>query len=148
MRIAVATPEDVPALVELLGVLFAQEADFVPDRARQARGLGMIIADPAIGDILVCREDGRIEAMVNLLWTVSTAQGARVAILEDMVVHPRARDRGLGGVLLEGAIAHCRAAGCTRITLLTDADNAGAIRFYSRRGFARSAMIPLRLALG
>ncbi|MBI4692822.1 MAG: GNAT family N-acetyltransferase [Gammaproteobacteria bacterium] len=147
MGIAVATSADIPELVELLCVLFAQEADFTPDRPRQTRGVSMIVEDPAVGDILVWREDGAIEAMVNLLWTVSTAEGARAAILEDMVVHPRARDRGLGGRLLEGAIAHCRAAGCARITLLTDADNVGAIRFYGRRGFTRSAMVPLRLSL-
>jgi ribosomal protein S18 acetylase RimI-like enzyme len=35
-----------------------------------------------------------------------------------------------------------------RLTLLTDADNAPAQRFYQRHGFAPSAMIPLRLLLG
>ncbi len=31
VKLATATAKDVPSLVELLGILFAQEADFVPD---------------------------------------------------------------------------------------------------------------------
>ena len=62
-------------------------------------------------------------------------------------VTPAARGRGVGGCLLEAAIAHARASGCRRLTLLTDADNAGAQRFYRRRGFVASPMLPFRLAL-
>lgn len=85
--------------------------------------------------------------MVNLLYTISTALGERVAILEDMVVSPSARSLGLGSALLEHAIDHARRQGCRRITLLTDAHNLDAQRFYARHGFARSSMLPMRLAL-
>ena len=147
MQPRLATSADLPALVELLGVLFAQEAEFAPDRAAQARGLAAILDAPGVGAILVAEDDGAVLGMVSLLWTVSTALGARVGLLEDMVVTPGARGRGVGGQLLEAAIAHARAAGCRRLTLLTDADNAGAQRFYRRRGFGASPMLPFRLAL-
>lgn len=146
-RIEPATAQDIPDLVELLAILFTQEAEFTPDPAAQARGLARILADPAVGSILVARQDGRILAMVNLLYTVSTALGARVALLEDMVVAPPARGTGLGSRLLEAAVAHARRQGCRRITLLTDRDNAGAQRFYARQGFVASDMLSLRLAL-
>ncbi|HYQ38837.1 MAG TPA: GNAT family N-acetyltransferase, partial [Pseudomonas sp.] len=42
---------------------------------------------------------------------------------------------------------HAREVGCQRITLLTDADNAAAQRFYARHGFGPSPMIPLRRLL-
>jgi len=77
----------------------------------------------------------------------STALGGRVALLEDMVVRPDARGRGAGSLLLRAAVEFARAAGCLRITLLTDADNAAAQRFYARHGFGQSAMIPMRLPL-
>lgn len=86
--------------------------------------------------------------MVTLLFLPSTALGGRVALLEDMVVKPVARGAGGGGRLLRAAIDYARSAGCLRITLLTDAHNAAAQRFYGRHGFARSAMIPMRLLLG
>ena len=145
--IAVATLADVPRLCELLTVLFSQEAEFRPDPARQAAGLRMIIEQPEIGQILVLREGGAIVAMVNLLYTVSTALGRRVALLEDMVVSPERRGGGSGSKLLSAAIDFARAQGCARITLLTDHDNAAAQRFYGRHGFVGSPMVPLRLIL-
>ncbi len=142
-----ATRADIPQLSELLTLLFTQEADFRPDPEKQCAGLQRIIADPGIGDILVLKRGSEVVAMVNLLYTVSTALGESVAILEDMVVHPDYRRGGAGSRLLRGAIEHCREKGCRRITLLTDHDNSGAIRFYERHGFTRSSMVPLRLAL-
>lgn len=145
--ITLADRDDIPALCDLLGVLFSQEAEFTPDRQAQATGLGRIIDDPAVGQILVFRENGVPVAMVNLLYTVSTALGARVAMLEDMIVHPGARGRGVGSRLLEYAIGVAGDAGCRRITLLTDATNLAAQRFYARHGFGHSTMIPMRRAL-
>jgi len=85
--------------------------------------------------------------MVTILFTVSTAEGDRAAWLEDMVVHPDCRGRGIGRRLLNHALAEAKMAGCTRITLLTDGENHRAMRFYSRAGFVRSAMTPFRLNL-
>ena len=86
MSISPATLTDIPALCELLNVLFTQEQEFNPDVEAQSRGLGKIIADPEIGCILVARRQQQVIGMVNLLYTVSTALGERVAILEDMVI--------------------------------------------------------------
>lgn len=142
-----ATPADIPALCELLATLFSQEAEFHPDAAAQARGLAAIVGSAETGLILVARVDGRIAGMVNLLFTVSTALGERVALLEDMVVAPEQRGGGLGETLLREAIAQARARGCRRITLLTDEVNAAAQRFYARQGFTASPMRPMRLML-
>jgi len=148
MNITTAKTSDIPALCELLTVLFSQEAEFMPDREAQRRGLDRIVRDPEIGHILVARDDGeKILAMVNLLYTVSTALGARVALLEDMIVSPGFRGCGVGSRLLEHAVRFARTQGCERITLLTDVDNESAQRFYLRQGFTTSSMIPLRLSL-
>ena len=141
-----ATTEDIPRLNELLTMLFTQEADFRPDPVRQSAGLRLIIENPEIGHILVLREDS-IVGMVNLLYTISTALGDRVAILEDMIIDPGYRGGGAGSRLLDGAIAFAKEQGCRRITLLTDRINSGAIRFYERHGFTLSEMVPLRLLL-
>jgi len=155
-RIDDATPADVRALADLLALLFEQEAEFAPDRTRQLRGLAQIVGDPELGRILVLRPVDAAKApagaaapagMVNLLFTVSTALGERVCLLEDMVVAPAWRAKGAGTRLLEAAIACARAEGCVRITLLTDGNNAAAQRFYGRAGFVRSSMTAMRLAL-
>lgn len=141
-----ATLDDIPQLCGLLSILFTQEADFRPDRDKQSTGLRQIISRPDVGTILVFREDNMIAAMVSLLYTISTACGGRVAILEDMIVSPEKRGVGIGTRLLEAAIDKARTSGCSRITLLADSHNTDAIRFYQRQGFSGSAMIPLRLA--
>ncbi len=142
-----ATEEDVPRLCELLAVLFTQEAEFAPDAAKQAQGLRVILSQPATGLILVLESGGNISGMVNLLFTVSTFLGARVAWLEDMIIDPAQRGQGHGSFLLEAAIREAREAGCRRITLLTDGGNVEAKAFYRRAGFVESAMAPMRLML-
>ncbi len=148
MDITLATEADVPVLCDLLGILFAQEAEFRPDPAVQATGLRAILRSPDVGQILVARDGSAVVGMLSLLFLPSTALGGRVALLEDMVVRPDARGVGIGARLLQTAIAFARSAGCLRVTLLTDGDNAAAQRFYSRHGFGRSAMLPMRLLLG
>lgn len=146
-EITPATASDIPALCDLLEVLFEQEAEFRPDREAQGRGLAQIIGNPEIGLILAARRDGRVVGMISILFTVSTALGGRVALLEDLVVAPDARGAGIGSSLMAQAIRCARSNGCRRITLLTDRDNEPAQRFYQRHGFAPSAMAPYRLAL-
>jgi len=145
MEISQATVEDIPQLCELLALLFDQEAEFRSDSALQSSGLRQIIAFPERGRILALREGQSVIGMVNLLFTVSTALGGRVAILEDMVVRPGCRRKGVGSMLLKEAVAFAESAGCLRITLLTDAANASAQRFYRRHGFNASDMVPMRL---
>lgn len=147
ITIGSATAEDCPALADLLTVLFAQEAEFTPDPIAQSRGIALIVANPDIGHIFVARDDGRVIGMVSLLYTVSTALGGRVAFVEDMVVCPQNRGRGVGERLLTHALAFARAEGCRRLTLLTDGDNGAAQAFYRKHGFIGSSMIPMRLVL-
>ncbi|MCK9621535.1 MAG: GNAT family N-acetyltransferase [Methylobacter sp.] len=147
MQITPANASDIPALCELLDILFSQEADFKPDYEAQSRGLARIISSPEVGLVVVARQDGQVVGMANLLYTVSTALGDRVALLEDVVVSPSVRGSGVGSRLMEHAIQFARLNGCKRITVLTDRENESAQRFYQKHGFGFSAMMPMRLSL-
>jgi ribosomal protein S18 acetylase RimI-like enzyme len=147
LQIEPATLDDLPQLADLLAELFALEPYFTPDRAKQLRGLRLIIERPEAGCILVVREGPKILGMVNLLYTVSTAEGGPAILMEDFIVRAERRGGGLGTQLLEHALQLARARGATRITLLTDGNNAGGIRFYQRHGFTLSSMVPMRLHL-
>jgi GNAT superfamily N-acetyltransferase len=142
-----ARADDLPQLVELLGILFTQEHELAPDAAKQARGLRLIIGDPAIGRIYVAREGARLLGMANILRTVSTAEGGPAGMLEDFVVRPECRGKGVGAQLLSHAIGRAKADGLLRLILLTDGDNFNAQRLYERAGFKRSGMLPMRLKL-
>lgn len=145
--IDVATPQDVQELVALLGTLFEQEQDFVSNPQKQLRAVELLLNSPDVGILLVSRIDGRIVAMVSLLFTISTAEGGHVCWLEDLVVKPDWRSRGVGSELLKAAIEEAKQRNLSRITLLTDGSNASARRFYARHGFVDSAMTPMRLHL-
>lgn len=147
MIIDKATVEDMADLCGLLGILFSQEVEFMPNAAIQARGLRAILDNPELGIILVARHDDKLLGMVNLLFTVSTALGSRVAILEDMVVLPTERGSGVGSALLSAAIETASEHGCQRVTLLTDSTNEAAHLFYEKQGFTRSQMLAFRRML-
>ena len=147
MQIEKATVNDIPELCDLLAVLFSQEAEFEVDGHTQQTGLQAIISNPELGIILLARHKDKIVGMVSLLFSISTALGGRVAMLEDMVVLPEQRGLGMGSALLTAAIKTARDNGCLRITLLTDSDNAIAQGFYEKQGFIRSAMLAFRMRL-
>jgi GNAT superfamily N-acetyltransferase len=142
-----ASMKDLPQLVELLGHLFEQEAEFQPDSAKQRRALEAILSNPAIGKLFVAREARRPVAMASLLYTISTAEGGKAALFEDLVVHPDERKRGIGEALLKHVIEQARAEGILRITLLTDMQNERAQAMYRRAGFVGSPMKPMRLRI-
>ncbi len=144
-QITLATLAELDELVGLLNVLFMQDIEFEPDYEKQRSGLEQIISNPSVGEILVMKVDGRVVGMVSLLYSISTALGGKVAILEDMVVAKEFRRKGLGKELLHEAIAFAKQRGCFRLTLLTDFNNETAISFYQSAGFSLSKMIPLRL---
>ena len=144
-RIEPATIEDMPQLVELLAALFSEEADFHPDRSKQEHGLRLILEQPNRGRIFVLRTDHQVIGMVNLLFTISTAEGGLVVMMEDVIVHPQHRRQGYGGKLLEYAINFARSKGFKRITLLTDKISAESQAFFAKHNFTFSSMIPMRL---
>lgn len=147
VRFDAAVPKDLPQLVELLGQLFEQEAEFTPDAAKQEAALKMILADPRLGKLFVARDGSRVVAMASLLYTVSTAEGGKAALFEDLVVRPDYRKQGIGARLLEYVIAQARAEGLLRLTLLTDMQNESTQVLYRKHGFVGSPMKPMRLKL-
>ncbi|MFM8365469.1 MAG: GNAT family N-acetyltransferase [Verrucomicrobiota bacterium] len=146
LRIEPATLDDLPELAELLFDLFSLEADFTPDRDKQVRGLRLILEQPSRGRIFVLRNDRMIVGMINLLITISTAEGGFVLLLEDLVVHREHRGRGLGKRLLQHAMGFAREKKFLRITLLMD-PNERLLDFYRRQGFVDSALHPMRCLL-
>ncbi len=147
IRLDVAAAKDLPQQVELLGTLFAQEAEFLPDASKQDRALKMIFGDPKLGRLYVAREGAKVVAMACVLYTVSTAEGGKAGLFEDFVVREDYRKRGVGTQLLEYVINEARADGLLRLTLLTDMQNERAQALYRKLGFVGSPMRPMRLKI-
>ncbi len=144
-EISIARLNDLPDLADLLNDLFTQDIEFVPDFRKQKTGLEAILNNPEIGEILILKSEGKVLGMVSLLYSISTALGGKVAILEDMIIHKDYRQKGLGKELLGEAIRFSKERNCLRLTLLTDFNNDVAIQFYQQFGFLKSEMIPMRV---
>ncbi|MDA8163578.1 MAG: hypothetical protein M0017_00905 [Desulfobacteraceae bacterium] len=69
-----AVRADIDRLAALLGELFAIEADFAVDEARQRRGLAMMLASPS-ACVLAAEAAGRVIGMCTGQTTISTAEG-------------------------------------------------------------------------
>jgi GNAT superfamily N-acetyltransferase len=146
-RVQAATIEDLPQLVDLLSELFSEEEDFEPDQTKQERGLRLILEDPGRGRIFVVRTQYKIIGMVNLLFTISTASGGFVVLMEDVIIRPEHRGQGYGSRLIKHVISFAKKKDFGRITLLTDKISAESQRFFQRHGFQFSHMIPMRLSV-
>ena len=142
-----AISEDLDELSSLLGELFSEESDFRPDKNKQLRGLRLIFEQPNRGRVFVLRRDRAIVGMINLLFTISTAEGGFVILLEDLVIHREFRGHGYGSMLLDYAIEFAKQKNFRRITLLTDRPELRSQNFFRKHGFYESPMLPMRLLL-
>ncbi|MDF1813225.1 MAG: GNAT family N-acetyltransferase [Verrucomicrobiales bacterium] len=146
-RIEPATLDDLPKLVDLLLTLFQIEEDFQPDRALQEKGLRLILEQPSRGRIFVVRTDYEIIGMVNCLFTISTAMGGFVVLLEDLIINTEFQRQHYGTQLIQYVVDYAKKKDFKRITLLTDKLSEDSQKFFVNFGFEHSKMIPMRLNL-
>lgn len=147
-KIEPARAEDIPQLVELLDHLFGIELDFTTDAARQARGLELLLGETARSDraaLVVARGDaGKAIAMASAQLVISTAEGAPSAWIEDVVVHPDYRGRGIARAILGHLFDWAAQRGATRAQLVMDADNALARDCYDALGWRGTNLVVRR----
>ena len=143
VKIRPARAADLDSLIALLEVLFTIETDFVFDKARQRRGLRLLLDNPR-ACILVAEAEGTAIGMATGQLTISTAEGSPALLIEDLVVNGPWRDRGIGRKLLvelgEWAAAH----GARRLQLLADRNNSAGLGFYRKLGWQTTELICLR----
>ncbi len=144
VRVEPATIEDLPELIELMMELMELQGDFTPDKRAHERGISLILEQPNRGRIFVLRNDECIFGMANLLFTISTALGGLVVVLEDFIIHPDHRGQGYGSMLLDAVVNFAEQKDFKRITLLTDQIGEEAQNFFKKEGFEHSKMIPMR----
>jgi GNAT superfamily N-acetyltransferase len=148
ITIRTAQPSDIPRMSELLSELFSIESDFSPDREKQERGLCALIVDPPGRTlVLVAVIEGTVIGMATVQTLVSTAEGGRVGLIEDVIVDRKFRNRGVGTRLIEEIVIWGKEAGLKRLQLLADRDNKPALDFYSSRGLNTTRLICLRTLL-
>lgn len=144
-RIETATIEDLEEITDLVMELMEMQGDFTPVYDNQMHGLRLILEAPNRGRIFVLRNDHNIIGVVNLLFTISTAVGGMVILLEDFNIHPDHRGQGYGTMMLSHVRKFAKDKKFIRITLLTDKISAASQNFFEAQGFHHSSMIPMRM---
>ncbi|WP_171909307.1 GNAT family N-acetyltransferase [Paenibacillus sp. GP183] len=125
------------------------EKDFIEvnHNERQKAGLELILNHPESGQLLVLLNHEYVIGMANMLFTISTAEGGRAIILEDYILSESERGKGNGSFFMQEIIKFARNKGILRISLLVDADNGAAQKFYEGAGYQFSNMKCMRLNL-
>jgi GNAT superfamily N-acetyltransferase len=135
-----ARAPDIGRLVELLahGAVGGDPGPEHPDLGPYERALEEIDATDG-NQVLVAEVDGTVVGMCQLMvFRHFQSNGGRCAEIESMHVHPDWRSHGVGGQLVEAAVAHATAAGCYRVQLTSNQARVDAHRFYLRHGFVAS----------
>jgi len=130
---------DLEELASLLEIAFGPELATTGNRMveemRRLAQLGpMLYMMPGFASMMggyVWREDGRLVGNV----TITPEEEEGVWSMSNVAVLPEYRGRGIGGQLVDVAIAHIRRRGGRRIFLDVRHDNALAVALYQRRGF-------------
>lgn len=131
-----------PARREDLAAILALYADLETD--------GKVLALPAAESILermqrypnytvyVAVAEGQIVGTFELLIMDNLAHmGAPSGIVEDVVVHPAWRGRGIGKQMMLCAMEQCRQARCYKLALSSNLKREAAHRFYEALGFQK-----------
>ncbi len=128
-----ATPADLPALLAMMQA-FCAEDRIAFDPARVAAGVRALLAEPALGTILLLGEAADAGYLV-LTRGFSLEQGGTYALLDEVFVAPHARGRGVGAGALALAARTARTWGVGTLRLEVHHHNPRAKALYLRAGF-------------
>jgi ribosomal protein S18 acetylase RimI-like enzyme len=143
-----ATPADLPTIGHLGALLVKEHYDFDPRRflpatpgtpAGYASFIGTQLADPNKA-VLVAETDGEVigYAYAAVEGYDYMALRGPAGVLQDVIVDPEHRGRGVGRLLLDATLEFFRSRGVPRVVLSTAAQNEAAQRLFASMGFRRT----------
>lgn len=138
-----ATKADIKSMAALLKELFSIETDFVIDATKQETGLELLLAEPE-ALVLAAEYENSVAGMCTVQTVISTAEGSKAGIVEDLVVSDRFRRQGIGQALLTAAEEWAAKHDINRLQLLADKGNNQALEFYASREWQPTDMGCLR----
>ena len=112
-------------------------------RPREVR----VLAYARLGCIIIAREErsGRLVGMATL--ATYTKLGARVGVIENVVVEEAFRGKGIGRDMVNSLIRRARGYGITHINLTSNPERVEAIALYKSLGFVQRDTYTFRMVL-
>jgi GNAT superfamily N-acetyltransferase len=115
MQIRRAVIDDETQAVNLLKKLLIPSGEVDKEWSDGTGMFRRIIENPDLGTILVADEDGAIAGITTLSFPAAIRCGGAYTCIEENIVDERFRGRGVGGKLLQAAIAEAKARGCREL---------------------------------
>lgn len=145
-RIRRASYADVPSLVALMEVFYAESAFPLPT-APAMRAFQRLLEQPELGTIWMMEDEGQPAGYVVLTVSYSMEFGGLRGFVDDLFVHPRCRRLGLATEALAEVRRECTNRGVRALLVETGPDNDQARRVYQRAGLQESGRLLLTLPL-
>ena len=138
MKIDTVTEADLPELLPLM----RGYCDFYavePSDEELLTLARLLIADPdSEGFQIIGRhEDGHAIGFATVYWSWSTLATGRIAVMNDLFVHPDGRGSGMAEALIEECRQRAGRRGCVSLEWATAEDNLTAQKVYDRVGGRR-----------
>jgi GNAT superfamily N-acetyltransferase len=135
-----AVPADADALFHLLRQ-FA--VSYAPERSAFDRHLPLLLNDDA-AQLLVAECDGAVSGYALAFRLRTLYANGPIMELQELMVDPALRRRGIGRKLVEAVVERAWAAGCAEVTVPTRR----AAEYYRRLGFVETAVYLKRTQTG
>ncbi len=133
MEIAIATPADIDAILNLQTQIYRTEK--IADGARDA--LEKQLADDTC-DVLVARdESGKVAATAAIYYIEVPIRSRPYALLEGLVVDESTRGQGIGTKMFDKIFELARARNCYKILFTSGTDRTDAHKLYEKLGFKK-----------
>ena len=139
MIIRLATVGDIAAVAGLVGRYWEFESIGGFDRQRIEALLRGLLSAPERGGCWVAEAEGGVCGYLLAVFMFSLEHGGLMAEIDELFVSHDMRSAGVGAAMVAAAERDLAGRGLVRLQLQLGVDNAGARRFYERRGFLRRA---------
>ncbi len=137
------TPDDAPAIAELLAALMVDHGLVPLSPERLAGAVRQVMQLPAAW-YLVADDGGELVGTLQLNQRYSTWETAPYGYVEDFCVAPSRRGEGIGRLLLAHVERLARGRGWIRVDLDVSTSLTGTLRFYERCGYRNTGSVLYR----
>jgi ribosomal protein S18 acetylase RimI-like enzyme len=127
---------------EILALLriYCEEANTPLSDAHLLAGLKPLLQENHHGVVLVAETD-KIIGYSILTWGWGIESGGREALVDEMLIAPTERGRGIGEQLLKASLERAKKQGVKVVFLETEKDNPRSRDLYTRVGFEEESSI-------
>lgn len=116
---------------------FYAESGFTLDVPQATKGFAPLLADDSFGWVSLIEDGGNPVGFLVVTRGYTMEYGGPIAVLDDLFVHPLARNKGLARAAISEVRDMCTAQGIRALTVQVDPGNGPANAVYQGAGFSQ-----------